>query len=130
VLKNLFLTVLLILVALAIFAVVGTPKLATSSSAAVTTPTPAASSTAPAPSASSAARPTASAPAAAPASEPHRIAPGGKAIVGREAQMILEYGTWRVPAGTEVLILEITGQNAKVRANGQEGVVLLSALQP
>lgn len=114
--------------ALAIFAVIGTPKLTTSSG---TAPAPAASSSAPAPATSStAAGPAASAPAAAPAAAPHRIAPGGKAVVGREAQMILEYGTWRVPAGTEVLILEITGQNAKVRANGQEGTVILSALQP
>lgn len=128
--KNLFLTVLLILVALAVFVIVGTPKLASSSSSAFTAP-PSATAAAPAPAATSAApRPSSSAPAAAPAAAPHRIGPGGKAVVAREAQMLLEYGTWRVPAGTEVLILEITGANAKVRANGQEGTIVLSALQP
>ena len=124
--KNLFLTIVLILLVLAIFSMVGRPKLYVSSGGGSSTAAPASAPAASTP----ATAPSASTPAAALAPAPNRIAPGGKAVVAREAQMLLQYGTWRVPPGTEVLILEIKGANAKVRANGQEGTIVLSALQP
>ncbi len=63
-------------------------------------------------------------------SAPRTLGAGSRVLVVHDAQMIVEYGTWKVRSGTEVTILSISGNEAKVRANGQEGTMTLSALQP